>query len=53
MSRYDKTFTVRPTDDNRLEVFQGGKILYRLAADTWRQQLQEWRNTGWDIIWSA
>lgn len=53
MARYDKKFTVRVTEDKRLEVFQDGKILYKLAADTWREKLMEWRSTGWEIIWSA
>jgi hypothetical protein len=52
MARYDKTFTVRAADSDRLEVYQDGRILYILTADTWRQKLWEWRNTGWKIVWS-
>ena len=52
MARYDKTFTVRAAEDSRLEVFQNGRILYILAADTWRQKLLEWQRNGWTIVWS-
>lgn len=53
MKRYTKVFTVRVANDDRLEVFQDGRILYKLSAKTWRQQLWEWRSAGWEIIWSA
>jgi hypothetical protein len=52
MARYNKTFTVRAANDERLEVYQDGKLLYKLAADTWRKQLWAWRGDGWEIIWS-
>jgi hypothetical protein len=52
MARYNKTFTVRAANDGRLEVYQDAQILYKLAADTWRQQLLDWQRTGWQIIWS-
>ena len=51
MARYNKTFTVRATEDSRLEVFQDGRILYRLGGD-WRQRLLEWQRNGWTIVWS-
>jgi hypothetical protein len=52
MARYEKRFTVRAANDGRLEVYQDSKLLYKLAADTWRKQLWDWRGDGWEIIWS-
>ncbi len=51
MARYDKTFTVRLAFDGRLEVFQDGRILYKISSKTWAKQIQEWNRAGWEIIW--
>jgi hypothetical protein len=47
----DKTMKVRPVE-GQLEVSSREIRPYRLDGN-WRTQLQEWRNAGWEIEWTA
>jgi ribosomal protein L24E len=45
-------FTVSADLDGRLVVHQDNRIMYKLSAKTWRQQLMQFRQDGWEIIWA-